>query len=112
MRKCKRCSRIYKYDTSKGHRLDFCNSCVVSQNRKKKTRRLLEYKGGKCIDCGYDRCSEALEFHHRDPATKSFSISGNTSRKWEVLKAEADKCDLVCANCHRERQYCSDGQMV
>jgi len=24
----------------------------------------LQYKGGRCQRCGYDRCMDALEFHH------------------------------------------------
>lgn len=35
----------------------------------------IEYKGGKCSICGYDRCKGALEFHHMDPNEKDFGIS-------------------------------------
>ena len=59
--------------------------------------------GGRCIACGYDRCVAALEFHHRDPATKAFALSrNNLLRRWEEVLTEAEKCDLYCANCHRE----------
>jgi hypothetical protein len=61
----------------------------------------VKYKGSKCCRCGYDRCIKALDFHHIDPAKKDFSVSG-VSRSWESIKAELDKCILVCANCHRE----------
>lgn len=71
-------------------------------NWRKRTKiKLVEYKGGKCECCGYSKCIEALEFHHLDPSKKDFQISG-TSKSFEVLKKEADKCILVCANCHRE----------
>jgi len=35
----------------------------------------IEYKGGKCRICGYDRCDGALQFHHLDPSKKDFQIS-------------------------------------
>ena len=63
----------------------------------------IEYKGGKCENCGYNRCIEALEFHHLDPEQKDFQFSGNGHCKsWTRVKAELDKCILVCSNCHRE----------
>jgi predicted transcriptional regulator len=74
------------------------------QTRRKKIKKLaIDYKGGSCQRCGYNKCDGALEFHHLDPTKKDFSISssGNT-RAWEVIKKELDKCIMVCANCHRE----------
>ena len=63
------------------------------------------YKGGKCEDCGYDKCEAALEFHHLDPSIKE--ASWNKIRLWgkERLFKELDKCVILCANCHRERHY-------
>lgn len=78
----------------------------VSQQRRGRQRRqlLIRRKGGRCERCGYDRNGAALAFHHLDPAVKSFGIDlrscSNTS--WEVLVAEAEKCLLLCLNCHSE----------
>jgi DNA-binding CsgD family transcriptional regulator len=69
--------------------------------RKRKKIELVEYKGGSCIKCGYNKCISALEFHHIDPNGKDFSIGGK-SWSFERLKKEVDKCILVCSNCHRE----------
>ncbi len=61
------------------------------------------YKDGKCQRCGYDRCIEALEFHHMDPTKKDFSISSKGyTRSWKRVQKELDKCVMLCANCHRE----------
>lgn len=63
----------------------------------------VEYKGGKCELCGYNRCVDALEFHHRNSSEKEFGVSqSGLTRSWERVKNEIDKCILVCANCHRE----------
>lgn len=67
----------------------------------KNKTKLIEYKGGKCQICGYNKCQQALEFHHIDPKTKEFNISGGT-KSLERLKKETDKCILVCSNCHKE----------
>lgn len=63
---------------------------------------LVKYKGGKCEMCGYSRSIAALDFHHRDPKTKSFNISPGMTRSIERLMEESDKCALLCSNCHRE----------
>lgn len=67
-------------------------------------QKLLEIKGGQCIKCGYCKCSRALEFHHRDPKTKNFSLTMReiAGFAWDTVLAELNKCDLVCSNCHRE----------
>lgn len=66
---------------------------------------LLEYKGNKCSLCDYSKCTRALEYHHLDPKTKKGNISemlASLRLGWDTLKTEADKCVLLCANCHRE----------
>lgn len=71
--------------------------------RRERKLRLVEQCGGKCNLCGYDRCVAALEFHHRDPTTKKFNLGkDNLLKAWGMVLAEAQKCDLLCANCHRE----------
>ncbi len=76
---------------------------AVTRRRKELRRKAREYKGGKCMLCGYDRCPDALEFHHTDPTKKDFGLSvKGLTRSWEKIRTEIDKCVLVCANCHRE----------
>jgi 5-methylcytosine-specific restriction endonuclease McrA len=78
---------------------------TCQKRRKDRKKKLIEYKGGKCISCGYSKCLRALSFHHRNPKDKSFPLDVRfiASKKWEVLVAESDKCDLLCANCHMEK---------
>jgi len=73
---------------------------VINWKRNRKIE-LVKYKGGKCEKCGYDKCIEALEFHHKDPSQKDFNISSH-SYSSKRMKDEADKCLLLCSNCHRE----------
>jgi hypothetical protein len=43
-----------------------------------------------------------LTFHHVDPSKKRFNFAGAHSRSWESQVKEAQKCIVLCANCHRE----------
>ncbi len=76
---------------------------AVSKRRKKVRQMLIDYKGGSCELCRYNNCIDALDLHHRNPKLKDFGISSSgLTRAWEKNKIEADKCVLLCANCHRE----------
>jgi hypothetical protein len=74
---------------------------AVTERRKKLRTMALDYKGGKCVFCGYSAYSGALDFHYL--SNKSFGLSARgLTRSWDKIREELDKCVLVCANCHRE----------
>lgn len=76
---------------------------AVAYKRAERKRWAIKYLGGKCQICGYDKCNAALAFHHRDQLQKEFEIGGcGLEASLERLKAELDKCDLVCCRCHIE----------
>jgi hypothetical protein len=74
----------------------------LKQRRRRRKADLVASWGGRCLDCGYAGAPAVFEFHHRDPATKSFTL-GEFSGALEPLLREVEKCDLLCANCHRIR---------
>jgi hypothetical protein len=57
-----------------------------------------------CQDCGRSYPYYVMDFDHRDPAEKKFNI-GIANKGLETMLAEIAKCDIVCANCHRERGH-------
>ena len=76
---------------------------AVDKRRKKLREMAVQYKGGKCQLCGYDKCVQAFDFHHLNPKKKDFGISQDgMTRAWTKTIKELDKCILLCANCHRE----------
>lgn len=102
-------NRLYCYKCSpKGLS---ANEAIKFKKRQLKNK-LIEYKGGKCQKCGYNKCKGALHFHHRNPNQKDFSIShinlNDTNFSFENILKEIDKCDLLCANCHAEEHYLED----
>ncbi len=83
-------------DERKKSMIEHVNNC-----RRKRRLELIEYKGGKCAVCGYNKCVRSLAFHHINPQEKDFTLGGR-AYSLEVMKREVDKCVLVCANCHGE----------
>ena len=64
---------------------------------------MVDYKGGCCLICGYNKYMGALEFHHLNPKEKDFNLSHMKKYTFDDrIKNELDKCILVCSNCHRE----------
>ncbi len=73
----------------------------VHNHRKKRKKELVEYKGGNCQCCGYNKSMNALQFHHINPDEKDFTIGGR-NYSIDKMKLEVDKCVLLCSNCHTE----------
>ncbi len=84
--------------------LQIANTAKVVKWRQNTKEKLVAYFGSCCLDCGYTGPPFMFDFDHRDPTQKEFAIS-RTTRSWDKLLAEAKKCDLVCANCHRFRTH-------
>lgn len=81
------------------------NKIRVTDRRQKLKRIAIEYKGGKCEKCGYDKDFPwVYDFHHIDGQTKDFGI-GHYSGGLTKMLNELDKCIMLCANCHREVHY-------
>lgn len=124
--KCAKCNKMKPLDQfytvkngiRKGKIQSYCKSCnsknTVERLRKFK-QQLVDYKGGKCNKCGYDRCVAALDLHHRDPNKKNFTFSHIKMTSFEknkdIICNELDKCDLLCANCHREIHFIIDNNL-
>lgn len=77
----------------------------VKDFRQRLKERATYVLGNKCACCGYNKCIQALEFHHLNPEEKDFSFGANSNRSWIDTRNEIQKCILVCANCHREIHY-------
>ncbi len=110
---CKICNKVKPesdFYIVQGYRRFGCKKCDNQINNKIRTKRNQERKlkairllGGKCKKCGYNKCSAALEFHHKDPSKKEFEIKNAIEKySWKRVIPELKKCILLCANCHRE----------
>lgn len=71
---------------------------------RRKQERLSQLKDRPCHDCGEKFPYWVMDFDHK--RDKKFSIGrAVASRSWSEIIEEINKCDLVCANCHRMRTY-------
>lgn len=111
---CKICGKPFKI-IDKGWTRKYCYECSPCENenmshaqavvikRKAIKHALVQEHGGKCEKCGYNKCESALQFHHLDPTKKEFGLSvKGLSQDVDMLRKEAEKCILLCANCHAE----------
>jgi len=108
---CPRCKteklkiEFYNRRNGKGNSV-YCKRCSNTQTVERQKRfkqKCIDYKDGKCVGCGYNKCNNALDFHHLSQDKKEFSIAHARLTSFnEKIKKELDKCILVCSNCHRE----------
>jgi transposase len=101
---CRRHGRTDFYLTGRGYyRCKQCRSEAVARRRRKMKTILVAEAGGKCCICGYSRTMRALHFHHLEPSQKRHEINAKgVAVALEKLRAEAQKCVLLCSNCHAE----------
>jgi len=94
----------FKREWNKRHVLERYN--YKAERSRKLKGNLIKTKGGKCIICGYfydGTNAAAFDFHHRHDTEKLFPVGVNSFTNFSLKKnyAEAEKCDLLCAICHR-----------
>lgn len=117
--KCYICGKDFTLrKTWGGHNRLVCYDCIpegLSQHEREKIqydffiRKSNEIKLNRgCDRCGYNKCPQALEWHHpnndKDIDPSSILMS-RTIKAFEKYLAEIAKCDLLCANCHREEHF-------
>lgn len=87
-----------------GKKLNCLKCCALRTKLREDANRERAYKtyGDSCKICGYNKCKNALEWHHLNPEEKDNTPSKIMGRSWDKVKKELDKCVLLCSNCHRE----------
>ena len=104
---CRVCSKLrsrkYYQDNREHHKN------VTSKRRKKTLKdvriKLFEYyKTHSCIICG-ENDPIVLEFDHRVKESKTNDVSSLVygGSGWSTIEKEIEKCDVMCANCHRRK---------
>ena len=94
-----------KKEKGKTRLYSYCKTCFNNICKKRwidRKIKAIEYMGGKCQKCGYNKSVSALEFHHLDPTQKEADWRKIRQWSWDKVERELNKCILVCANCHRE----------
>lgn len=126
-------SEFYKDKTLKSGHMSKCKDCIKKQvgkryaekresiliyyrnyhigYRDKQNKKYSDYrKKIQCLKTPCAKCGEnrlyVIDFHHIDPAEKSFNINRKTSIKdFSIIEDEVAKCISLCRNCHAEFHY-------
>lgn len=102
---CRGCHAAYRHAHYLANKPDYVRRAIaqMSARRKENRRQVLAYLSTHpCVDCGIAD-PVVLEFDHRDPRLKAAHVGVLMSKPWVRVRAEIDKCDVRCANCHRIR---------
>lgn len=84
----------------------YMKSYMLKRYKKKRNEAVISL-GGRCIKCG---SIENLEFDHLNPKSKSFTIANILYKSNEVLQEELKKCQLLCHDCHKEKNKVDNGE--
>ena len=98
--RCGECDRKFIRDQQRRARKSISRSAKIRKASRK--AECVSYLGGKCSECGYSKSNHALTFHHKLRSDKTRDISSMLDYAWTKLRAELDRCVLVCFNCHME----------
>ena len=112
MKHCNRCNRDLpenKFGKNGNGTHSICKECQCERIKQgqRETRDYIQSLKHQCSKCGYDKCVEALEFHHINSQDKDSELSCYIKRVFspalkELIDKEVSKCVVLCANCHRE----------
>jgi len=96
---CRNCHRELHYNLNSSKKLS-----KRAIERRVKKQELIEHFGGICAKCSYNKNPAAFDFHHRDLSVKSFEIGKGITKgsSLDELTIEAEKCDMLCCNCHAQ----------
>lgn len=88
-----------------GNKKQICGKChnqyTIKKGKEKRQKAIL-HLGGKCSKCGYSRCYDAIDLHHKDPKKKDPDFKHLKGWSWDRILPEINKCILLCKICHTE----------
>lgn len=100
---CKDCGKELTRSHYRRNRRQYIDRSMRSNAKRREYMR--QMKSRPCADCGVQYPYYVMDFDHREGEEKSFEMNRVSRVTLSALKREIGKCDVVCANCHRERTY-------
>ena len=101
---CKKCHNEYQKQYYRRNPQSISNSAIT---RRASLRGIIQQaKDRPCMDCGKRYPYYVMDFDHVEGNKKfNLAIAVNKIRSVASVEAEMAKCEVVCANCHRERTF-------
>lgn len=100
---CRDCGKKLTQDHYRRNKRQYIERSVRAKEKRREYVR--QMKSRPCADCGIQYPFYVMDFDHREGETKAFEMNHVNYVTMRAIKEEIEKCDIVCANCHRERTY-------
>ena len=80
----------------------YCRPCVEVMKTRAYNKVIEDFFGGFiCASCGFKGEPRQFDCHHTNPKNKSINVAHLRGLKKSTIIKELEKCELLCANCHR-----------
>lgn len=107
--KCRDCQQAYHKRWYQGVKEKVQQRVYAGKSSRRRLAQafIAAAKARPCVDCGGRFPSHVMDLDHLDRSIKKMNISMMVSHGFavEAIAAELAKCEVVCANCHRDRTY-------
>jgi hypothetical protein len=101
--RCKPCQKAYHKSHYEANKQIYLDKAKTWRNRMHEL--VINEKQKPCMDCGVQYPHYVMDFDHIQ-GKKLGNISAMSRKKGIIrLQEELSKCELVCANCHRQRTW-------
>jgi hypothetical protein len=100
---CKPCQNLYTAEHYKKNKQYYKDK--AKRRSKEASAMVAQAKARPCIDCGIEYPPHVMDFDHL--YDKEFNIAHMPNRGFSLkrIQEEMNKCEVVCANCHRQRTH-------
>jgi hypothetical protein len=100
---CKECGKTLTRSHYSNNKRQYLDRNLRSYMKRRELVR--QIKSRACADCGIQYPFYVMDFDHREGETKEYELNRIDRMTTRAILREIEKCDVVCANCHRERTY-------
>jgi hypothetical protein len=100
---CRECGKIITRRHYAQNKRQYLNRNLRSFTKRREFAR--QMKSRPCADCGIQYPYYVMDFDHREGEVKKYELNRIDRITTKALIREIEKCDVVCANCHRIRTY-------
>lgn len=100
---CRECGKRYTHDHYTKAKRQYLDRNLRAYAERR--QMVVDAKLRPCADCGVQYPYCVMDLDHLDGATKSFALNSVHRMTKKAIRLEIEKCEVVCANCHRERTH-------
>lgn len=100
---CKECGKRLTRSHYRNNKRQYLDRNVRSYLKRRELVK--QMKSRACADCDVQYPFYVMDFDHREGEIKEYELNRVDRMTTRAILREIEKCDVVCANCHRVRTY-------